>query len=62
MKSIQKDLKSLKSHVAKFTLENVEEETGISAERVLELGENNNIMGKRYHSGGQWVLIKVIKQ
>ena len=28
-----------KKHVAKFTLENVEEETGISAERVLELAE-----------------------
>lgn len=28
-----------KQHVAKFTLENVEEETGISAERVLELVE-----------------------
>lgn len=28
-----------KKHVAKFTLENVEEETGISAERVLELVE-----------------------
>ena len=28
-----------KGHVAKFTLENVEEETGISAERVLELAE-----------------------
>ena len=50
-----------KGHVAKFTLENVEEETGISAERVLELAEIIH-MGKRYHSGGQWVLIKVIKQ
>ena len=28
-----------KAHVAKFTLENVEKETGISAERVLELAE-----------------------
>ena len=28
-----------KGHVAKFTLENVEKETGISAERVLELAE-----------------------